>query len=161
ICPGSAKLSAMLASSGGWAGTARNLVRQGIRARPELPLHHNDIEPAAEFETDRRQNADRSETQPLMQADRAERLAAADHRDHLAVAELAAPRDHLFQQRSAEAAADFIGFDIDRILHRETIRDAWPKQAGIAIADDPAGALGNEIGQAAPHDLATPPGDLI
>src|SRR5207248_729105 len=140
--------STMLASSGGRAGTGYAVLRQAIRARSELPLHQDDIDPPAEFETDRRQDPDRGETEPLMQADRAERLAAADHRDHLPVAELAAPRDHLFQQRSAEAAADFVGLDIDRILHRETIGDAWPKQAGIAIADDPPGTLGYEIRQA-------------
>src|SRR5207244_947955 len=115
--------------------------------------HQDDIDPPPEFETDRRQYPDMRETEPLMQADRTERLAVADHRDHLPVAELGTPRDHLFQQRSTDTAADFVGLDIDRVFHRETIGDARPKQAGIAIADDPPGALGHEIGQAAPHDL--------
>src|SRR5205807_3452778 len=95
-----------------------------------------------------------------MQADRAERLAAADYRDHLPVAEFAAPRDHLFQEGPAEAAADLAGLDIDRILDREPIGDAWPERPGIAIADHPAGAFGDEVRQAALDDLAAPTGDL-
>src|SRR5438876_9225288 len=105
----------MLASSAGRRCTGCGVVRQSVRARPELPLHHDDIDPAAEFETDRRQYTHMGETEPLMQADRAGRLASADHRDHLPVAELAATRDHLFQQSPAEAAADLAGLDIDRI----------------------------------------------
>src|SRR5260370_37009172 len=150
----------MLASSAGRRGTGCGGVRRSVRARPELPLHHDDIDPAAEFETDRRQYADRGETEPLMQADRAERLATADHRDHLAVAELAAPRDHLLEQGPAEAAADLAGLDIDRILDREPIRDARPERPGVAITDPAAGALGDQVRQAALDDLAAPPGDL-
>src|ERR1700687_6221054 len=126
ICPGSAKLSAMLASSGSRADTGYSLVRQGIRARPEPSLHHDDIDPAAELETDRRQDADMREAQLLMQTDRAGGLAPADHRHHLPVAEFAATRDHLLQQGPAEAAADLAGLDIERILDRKTIRHARP-----------------------------------
>src|SRR5882762_6905041 len=102
----------MLASSDGRRGVGGGEVRRSVRARSELPLHHDDIDPAAEFETDRRQYAPMGETEPLMQADRAERLASADHRDHLPVAELTAPRDHLFQEGAAEPAAGLAGLDI-------------------------------------------------
>src|SRR5438094_8163208 len=119
----------MLASSGGRAGTGCNLVRQGIRAQSKLALHHGDIDPSPELETNRRQYPDMGETQPLMQADRTERLATADHCNHLSIAELGTPRDHLFQQGSAETVTDFVGLDIDRILERETIPDPWPEQA--------------------------------
>src|SRR6202035_3834945 len=97
----------MLASSGSRADTGYSLVRQGIRARPELPLHHDDIDPAAELETDRGQHADMREAQRLVQTDRTGSFAPADHHHHLPVAELAATRDHLLQQGPAKAAADF------------------------------------------------------
>src|SRR5437899_11373869 len=99
----------MRVSSAGRRGTGCGVVRQSVRARPKLPLHHDDIDPAAEFETDRRQYTHMGETEPLMQADRAGRLASAAHRDHLPVSEPAATRDPPLQQSPAEAAADLAG----------------------------------------------------
>src|SRR5213076_2803821 len=56
---------------------------------------------------------------------------------------------------------DLAGIDIDRVFQRIAIANAWSERAGIAIADDPPGALGDEIRQAARHDLASPPLDLL
>src|SRR5712691_9905904 len=102
-----------------------------------------------------------AEAERLVQPDRRDRLAAADHRNHLAVAELGRAGEQRLQQRPADAAPDFARIHIDRIFEREAITRPGPEQPGIAIPDDPRLTLGDQKGQAARHDLAAPAGDLF
>src|SRR5665213_4092757 len=139
IAPGSANRSAyasvMVASS----------PRQRCVARPERTLHQNRINPAPELEADGAQHPDRGKAERAMQADRRHGLAAADDRDHLAVAEFGRALDHPRQQRAADAASDLAGGDVDRILDREPVADARSIRPGVTITHHRAGALGDEI----------------
>src|SRR5436190_9599927 len=87
---------------------------QGVGPLAQRALHQHDVDPPAELETDRLENADLPKTERLVEADRGDGLAPADHRDHLAVAELGATREQRRQQRPADAAPDFRRVDIDR-----------------------------------------------
>src|SRR5579875_2923791 len=138
-----------------------SLSRRGRRPGSERALHQHDVDPIAELEADRRQQADADEAERLVQPDRRPLLAPADHRHHLPIAEPAAAPDQIGQQGPTDAAADLVRRDIDRILERETVGRARAVRPGIAIADDPAVALGDQIRQTAGEDLvpAGPPGE--
>src|SRR5215469_17909136 len=84
----------------------RDLLRQARLARSERPLHVDRIDPAAEFEADPDEYPDLAKAQCGVQADRRQGLAAADHRDHLAIALFGNPVDHSREQRTANAAAN-------------------------------------------------------
>src|SRR5215472_12736482 len=114
----------------------RGLLRQARLARPERALHVDRVDPAPEFEADPGEHADLGEAQRRVQPDRGHRLAAANHRDHLAIALLGNPVDHLRQQRAADAAAELAGIDIDRVLDREAIAYASAVRPRVTIADD-------------------------
>src|ERR1700722_7156912 len=87
---------------------ARGGARQAAVPGAELALHQHRIDPATELEPHRAQGPDHAEPEPLVQRDRRDVRAVADHRDHLAPrggsAGLAA-RDQRREQRSADAAA--------------------------------------------------------
>src|SRR5437879_5309043 len=91
-------------------------LRQGGCSWPKRALHQHDIDPAAEFETHRREDADMRKTERLMQPDRRNRLLPADDGDHLAIAEVGRTNEERFQQRPADAASGFGRIDIDRIF---------------------------------------------
>src|SRR5580704_2192414 len=63
---------------------ARGVARQAAVAGPELALHQDRIDPAAELEPHRAQGPDHAKAEPLVQGDRRDVRAVADHRDHLA-----------------------------------------------------------------------------
>src|SRR5215212_722795 len=108
----------------------------------ERTLHQDDVNPAAEFEPDRLESAHMGEPERFVKPDRCYCLTAADHGDHLAVAQHLAAREHLLQQPATDAAPHFGGVDIDRILERETISASRPKQPGITVSDNTIAAFG-------------------
>src|ERR1700723_2824943 len=97
-----------------------------------------------------------------VEPDRRQCLAAADHGDHLAIAQFGRALDHPGEQRTADAAPDLAGIDIDRILKRKAIADTRPVWSGIAIPDDLSAiwsiaAFGNDIRKTARHQLGSAP----
>src|ERR1700730_11663600 len=106
--PGSVNASAKLTSFDG----STNLMRRRCRARTERSLHHNAVYPAAEFEPDRRQKTGSDKTESLVQPDRRPLVAAADHGNHLAIAEFAAAFDEGGEQGSANAATTLRGVEV-------------------------------------------------
>src|SRR4029077_18341541 len=98
-----------------------------------------------------------SKTESGVQPDRRQRLAAADHGDHLAITELFTARQHRAQKRPADTAADRVGIDIDRILKREAITHARPEWPSIAIAQHSAARFCYEVRQTARHDVSAQP----
>src|SRR5260370_33810038 len=117
MMPGSANASAKLTSLVG----PTNLRRRRCRAQTERSLHQDTVDPAAEFEPDRRQETGSRKTERLVQPDRRPLVAAADHGNHLAIAELAAAVEEGREQGPANARTDFRGVDVNRIFEREPI----------------------------------------
>ena len=136
------------------------ILRHRRRAFAERALHHHGVEPAAEFEADIGVRPDHLEAAFGVNADRAGIGGIADHGDHLPIAARLALGDQPLQQLQADAAAVDRRLQIDRILHREAIGRPRPVRAGIGIADDTAFNGGDEIGKAAVHQRAEPPGHL-
>src|SRR5882762_10594767 len=136
-------------------------VRQRRRAIAEGTLHQDDVDPAAEFAADGGQNADLRKAKCRVQADRRPSVAAADDRNHLAVAEFGAAVEEGSEQRPTDPASDFRGIDVDRVLQGEPIGRAGSVRAGVAIAQHSARALGDQIGQAAGDNLAAAGCDLV
>src|SRR5262249_9196489 len=95
---------------------AAPLSGQGGGAGPEVALHEDAVDPAAEFEADRREQPDLPEAEFGMKADRGEIAAIADDGDHLAVPVGGAARDELRQQRPAHTLPLRLRRDIDRIF---------------------------------------------
>src|SRR5689334_22400640 len=95
------------------ATLSRLAVRQRAVSGAECALHLDDIDPAAELEADRLEDADGAEPEALMQADRAAVAAVADHRDHLAVPLRLAVGDQRFQQHPPDSLPCTVGADID------------------------------------------------
>src|SRR4051812_676433 len=86
---------------------ASGLFGKGGGSLSERTLHQDDVDPAAEFEPDRLEYAHMGEPERFVKPDRRYGLTAADHGDHLAIAQrLAAPK-HLLQQRATDAASHF------------------------------------------------------
>src|SRR5215469_11090280 len=59
------------------------LVWEGAIGSAQLALHHHDVDPPAEFEPDRPEDADLAKAEPPMQTDRGLIGAVADDRDDL------------------------------------------------------------------------------
>src|SRR5580700_2805879 len=114
--PGSASASGKLSPVG-----SINLTWRRCCARTECSLHQDAVDPAAEFEPDRGQKTGSAKTERLVQPDRRPLIAAADHGNHLAIAEFAAAFDQGRQQGSANAATDFRGVDVYRIFKGQPI----------------------------------------
>src|SRR6516165_8894948 len=89
-----------------------------------------------------------------MEAYRRPRVAAADDRDHLPVAELGATVEQGREEAAAEPAPDFRLVDIYRVFEREPIRRAQPVRSGIAVAENPPRSFGDQVRQAASKDSA-------
>jgi hypothetical protein len=115
---------------------------------PQRTLHQHAVEPAAELEADVLQGARHLEAAGGMEPDRRDLRAVADHRHHLALADLRAFLDQRRQQRLADTLPDRILVDIDRILDGEFIGRPRPPVAGIGIAQHDAVALGHQMRQA-------------
>src|SRR5438445_11167279 len=105
MTPGSANASAKLTS----LVAPTNLTRRRCCPGTERSLHQDTVDPAAEFEPDRRQETGPGKTERLMQPQRRPLVAAADHGNHLAIAELAAAVEQGRKQGAANAATDFRG----------------------------------------------------
>src|SRR5580704_963347 len=116
MMPGSTA-SAMLTSVVGPTSFTRRRCCAGTECSP----HQDAVDPAAEFEPDRGQEAGSRKTERLVQPDRRPLVAAADHGNHLAIAEFAAAFDEGGEQGSANAATDFRGVDVNRIFEGESI----------------------------------------
>src|SRR5580704_1953485 len=129
--------------------------RQGRGARTERALHQHRVDPPPEFETDAGQYANMGKAERRVQADRRQGLATADYRDHLAVPELGRLFDNPSEQRPADTASGFAGIDIDRILERKPVADPRPIRPGVAIADHLTLTLGDEIREAARHQIGS------
>src|SRR5207248_10777074 len=117
MTPGSANASANLTSLVG----STNLTRRHCRARTEGSLHQDTIDPGAEFEPHCGQETDPRKTERLVQPDRRPLVAAADHGNHLAIAEFATALEEGREQGSADAATDFSNVDVNRIFEGEPI----------------------------------------
>src|SRR5438477_1797108 len=120
----STKRSAILISSAGWGVAGHTGAWQCLRTRAERALHQHRVNPTAELEPDRREDADVGKAQRFVQADRGDRLAATDHGDHLAVAEFGAAFDQGREQPAADPAPHFAGIDIDRVLERVAVANS-------------------------------------
>src|SRR4030095_2235275 len=88
-------------------------------ARAQFALHQNTVEPAAELEADVLERAHHLETARGMEADRRRLRRIASHRHYLVLAERRALLDQHRQQGLADALADGVLVDVDRILDRE------------------------------------------
>ena len=86
-----------------------------------MPSEYATIDPAAEFEPDRGQETGLRKTERLVQTDRRPLVAAADHGNHLPIAEFATALEEGREQGSADAATDFSNVDVNRILEGEPI----------------------------------------
>src|SRR5215472_9619828 len=141
----------MIASTAGWH-------RRGAAAKGAL--HQCDVDPAAEFGADRRQQANPGKPERAMEPDRRPLIAAADDGHHLPVAKLGADLDEGAKQRSPITAAKLGLVDINRIFDREAVGRTCPIEACIAEADDAPSPLRDEMGQPAAEDLAPSLGNL-
>ncbi len=108
------------------------------------------------LEAHRRQRADMAKAVPRVQRDRPGLLAVGDDAQHLAPGTGLAAGDQGGQQRTANPATLHGACDVDRILEGVAVGRALAVGARIAIADHLAGALGDEVGQAAGEDRGAP-----
>src|SRR4051794_31035484 len=81
------------------------LPRYRTRALTKIPLHHDRVQPAAEFQPDAGMRADHFEAGPGVHADRAGIGRIADDGDHLAEAPRLAFDDQPLQQERPDPAA--------------------------------------------------------
>src|SRR5262245_31198253 len=126
----------------------------GAIAGPEGPLHEHAVDPAAELEAHGAQCARAQETARRVHADRRLVRAVADHGDDLPVAEVRAAPDQLVEQPLADAAAGHVVPDVDRVLERVAVGAARAVRRAVTVAGDVDAVFSDQVGQAAPADLA-------
>src|ERR1700730_701607 len=157
MMPGSANASAKLTSLVG----STNLGRRRRCARTKRSLHQDAVDPAAEFEPDRPQETGSRKPERLVQPDRRPLAAAADHGNHLAIAELAAAVEEGREQGPADAATDFRGVDVNRIFEGEPIGRPCTVSRSVAVSDHPSRSLNYQIGQFERKNIPPAPRNLV
>ena len=96
-----------------------------------------------------------------MQPDRRPLAAAADHGNHLAIAELAAAVEEGREQGPADAATDFRGVDVNRIFEGEPIGRPCTVSRSVAVSDHPSRSLNYQIGQFERKNIPPAPRNLV
>ncbi|KPW35050.1 LysR family transcriptional regulator [Pseudomonas coronafaciens pv. atropurpurea] len=114
----------------------------------QRPLHQHGVHPTTVLEPYRLEDPHPAKVHSLVQAQRGDVFAVADHRDHLPPATRFAPFDQLAQQRMADTQPAHASTYIHRIFDSEAVGRTRSIRRDVAIAHHLSRMLGDQIRQA-------------
>src|SRR5579859_4404631 len=127
---------------------ARLESRRLLFGNSERPLHHGHVDPAAKLEPGLRNGTDAGEALRGVEGDR-RRVVAADAGDQAMAAGGLTLGNQSLEQLAANAVAGAVGMHVDGVFDCISVALARAKVRGIAITDDFAVQLCDQIRKAA------------